>query len=212
MKRQGVTLTLVAVLCAACSLTPTPRAPIASYDLGQDESRESAPATRLAAVFVVHEPSGPLHLVGHDMLYRLLFDEPARLRRFANSQWALSPLQMIGERVRGRLAFAAEHGGAVPDYGIAADFWVRLTVEEFCQVFDAPGSSRGMVRLRVVLLRGRSRSFVAQETFGAQEPAPSADARGGAQALGRAADAAVGAAVSWIVAQSGAAGKAAGTP
>jgi cholesterol transport system auxiliary component len=187
------------LVVAGCSLRPSPRPPLAQYDLGPGVSVAEGEGPRLPVVFVVHEATGPQYLVGNDMNYRLLYDGPHRLRRYANSQWAVSPLFLVGERLRGALAADVAHGGAVPDYGLPADYWVRPSVEDLCQVFDSPTQSRGVVRLRVALLRGRSRSFVGQETFSSEVPAATADARGGVSALDAALAQTVSAAASWIV-------------
>jgi cholesterol transport system auxiliary component len=191
---------LLTLLVAACSLRPAPRAPVGHYDLGPPAfATQGAPSqTPLRAVFVVPEPSGPIWLDGGDMTYRLAYDEPWRIRRYANSQWAVSPLSLLGERLRASLALRAERGGAVPDLGLSADYSTRVIVDELCQVFDSTSSSRGVVRFRVVLTRNRGNVFLAQRSFEAEAPAPSADARGGVEALRLAVDASVAQAAAWL--------------
>jgi len=155
-EQRLVVMTVGALALAACSLGPGPRAPLARYDLGAAPAGPAREAVRLPFLFIVHEASGPLWLDSGDMIYRLAYDEPERLRRYANSQWAVSPLTLVGERLRARLAARSERGGGLPDLGIPADYWVRVAVEEFGQVFDGPGVSRGVVRLRIVLVRARA--------------------------------------------------------
>ena len=188
---------LLAVL-GACSLGPAPRAPLALYDLGARADRGVESAERMPFVFVVHEPTGPPWLDGGDILYRLAYNEPLRLRRYANSQWAVSPLTVVGDRLRAERGTRCAHAGAVPDVGIPADYWVRVAVEEFGQVFDSPATSRGVVRLRLVLVKGRGHAFVAQREFVAQTDAPSPDARGAVAALASALDESAAQAVAWI--------------
>jgi len=184
---------------AGCSLRPAPRAPIATWDLiGHLPAPRPAVAEPLPVVFVVHEPAGPLWLDSGSMHYRLGYEDPARLRRFANSQWAVSPLKLLGQRLRAALALSAAGGGAVPDLGIPADYSLRVVVEDFGQVFDSPSSSRGVVRFRVVLVRERKHVFVGQRRFEAVVEAPTADARGGVAALGRATAQSVDEAVAWV--------------
>ena len=84
-------------------------------------------------------------------------------------------------------ATIARTEGRVPDT-------LRVSLEEFSQYFESPTSSVGLVRLRATLIRsapGGDR-VLAQRTFTAQRPAPSADAPGGVKALAAASDAVVG--------------------
>jgi cholesterol transport system auxiliary component len=189
---------VVALVTAACSLGPAPRAPLARYDLGPVLAGPAFDGPRLPYVFIVHEASGPLWLDSGDMIYRLSYDEPGRLRRYANSQWVVSPLTLTAERLRARLAARSERGGGLPDLGIPADYWVRVAVEDFGQVFDAPRTSRGVVRLRVVLVRARGHLFIAQQDFAGSVAAATPDARGGVVALSAALEECVAAAVDWI--------------
>jgi cholesterol transport system auxiliary component len=67
---------------------------------------------------------------------------------------------------------------------------VRIELEEFSQLFDAPQTSAGLVRVRATVLQtgpaGARTS--AQQTFIARRPSSSADASGGVKALTQAAD------------------------
>jgi cholesterol transport system auxiliary component len=191
-------LTGLSALLGACSLGPAPRAPLALYDLGAPAALSGEPAERLPFVFVVHEATGPVWLAGGDVVYRLAYDEPQRLRRYANSQWAVSPLTLVGERLRAELGARCARAAAVPDLGIPADYWVRVAVEEFGQVFDSPSTSRGVVRLRLALVKGRGHAFVAQKEFLAQIDAPTPDARGAVAALARAVEDCAHQAVAWV--------------
>jgi cholesterol transport system auxiliary component len=200
MKRR-IGLALAAVLVSGCSLNLSPRLNVAYYDLGYERSPQEPSAPLLPFVLVVHEPAAPTWLDNRNMHYRQAYLDAAEVRHYANSQWILTPAQMIGQRLRARLAATSDRGGALPDYGIEADYWIRPTLDEFVQVFDSPSASKGAVQLRVVLLKGRRRSFVAQETFRVEIPAPTADARGGVTALEQASQTAVAAATRWVTAQ-----------
>jgi cholesterol transport system auxiliary component len=194
--RDSCVVVLVA-LTAACALGPAPRAPIGRYDLGP--APEAGPEReRMPFVFVVHEPNGPPWLDSGDMIYRLAYDEPERLRRYANSQWAVSPLSLVAERMRKALGARSERGAALPDIGIPADYWVRLTVEDFGQVFDTPSAAQGVVGLRATLTKGRAHAFVAQKSFLAKAASATPDARGGVVALRQALDDGVAEVVAWI--------------
>jgi len=187
---------LAALTLAGCSLKPAPRAPLSYHDLGPASVPAEAPL--IDAVIIVHDPAGPLWLDSGNMHYRLAYDDPSRVRRFANSQWVASPLQMIGERLRAALAARAARGGALPDVGVPGDYWVRSSVEEFCQIFDERAKSRAVLRLRVALVRTRGHALVEQRLFVADVPAPTPDAHGGVVALAQALDQASAAVAAWV--------------
>ncbi len=194
-------LALLVTSLWGCSLYISPKTTLAHYDLDLEEPLPATGAPLLPFVLVVHDPAAPAWLDSRNMHYRLAHLDNAEVRHYSNSQWILTPAQMVGQRLRARLAAASAHGGALPDYGIEADYWVRPTLDEFTQIFESPTQSKGVVQLRVVLLEGRRRTFVAQETFRAEEPAPSPDARGAVTALGRASQQAITAAARWIATQ-----------
>jgi ABC-type uncharacterized transport system auxiliary subunit len=68
---------------------------------------------------------------------------------------------------------------------------------EFEQVFDQPGRSRGVLRLRATL---EGKGIWAQRTFVIEKPAPTADAAGGVTALSQCADELVALIGEWAVA------------
>jgi hypothetical protein len=67
---------------------------------------------------------------------------------------------------------------------------LRLELEEFSQLFDAPDTSNGVLRLRATLSqRGASgEALLAQRSFIARQSASTADASGGVRALTAATD------------------------
>ena len=77
---------------------------------------------------------------------------------------------------------------------------LQLELEEFSQLFDSPGSSVGLIRLRATLIENTpsGEKLLAQRNLTVQRPAPSADAAGGVRALTAATDAAIEELVSWL--------------
>ena len=75
---------------------------------------------------------------------------------------------------------------------------LRVELVDFSQVFDQPGASRGVVRLRATVFK--SRAVVDQRVGQADAPAPSADAAGGVAALTQASDRAIGEVLDWVAA------------
>jgi cholesterol transport system auxiliary component len=77
---------------------------------------------------------------------------------------------------------------------------LRLELEEFSQLFEQPGSSDGVVRLRATLSQNsvKGEALVAQRSVLVRRPAASADAAGGVRALTMAVDAALQELDAWV--------------
>jgi cholesterol transport system auxiliary component len=78
---------------------------------------------------------------------------------------------------------------------------LRLELEEFSQLFDAPDASSGVLRLRATLSRrgASGEALLAQRSFIARQSAPTADASGGVRALTAATDQVVNDIEAWLV-------------
>ena len=124
----------------------------------------------------------PAAVDGTAVLFRLGYADVQQLRPYAQARWSMPPAQLVRQRLRDQLS--QQRVVLNPAEGPAA-LILRLELEEFTQVFEAPDRSVGLVRLRATLLEtanGRER-LVAQRRFTVQRPAPSADAAGGVRAL-----------------------------
>ena len=136
--------------------------------------------------------------LGSDALqYRLRYADDQQVHVYAGSRWTEPPPQLLTARLReqiarqGRVLDSSDGGPSVPV--------LKVELEEFSQVFDKAGESRGVVRMRATLLHGSA--LIAQQSFAATSPAASADAAGGAHALSLASDAAIGQLLAWLAAQ-----------
>lgn len=162
-------------LLAGCSSLPTAGPQAALYDFGIDAPSAEAAASQLRLVRV----DAAAGLAGSEMRYRLAYQNPARVFFYTESHWVAPPAKLLARHFQQRLA-----------HGNSAQCALSITVETFEQVFDAPDSSRGVVRLNARLSMGdgrQARAHLLQVT--AEHAAPSADARGGVAALIAAADA-----------------------
>jgi cholesterol transport system auxiliary component len=196
---RPLSLAGLAILAAGCAIVRPPVRPaIAYYDFGPAPDEEGAGDPRIPASLAVPEIQAPTWLDGRAMHYRLAYDEPARLRSYANSRWAASPVGLLGDVVRGRLARATTEGADVGRRRGSAQYLLRLEVEELGQVFESPSSSRAVVRLRAILLKRADRSVAGHHVFAASQPAPTADASGGVQALAAASRRIAGELVAWV--------------
>jgi cholesterol transport system auxiliary component len=104
----------------------------------------------------------------------------------------------MGTLLRNRLSEATERGAAIRDYGLDSDYWVRVELEEFNQVFDTEQTGRALVRLRLALNDRRSRKLLAQRTFAAEAACPSPNAQGAVAGLRVASERVVADVVDWI--------------
>jgi cholesterol transport system auxiliary component len=129
------------------------------------------------------------------VMYRLAYADAQQLQPYALARWSLLPSQLVGQRLRQRLA----ERRAVLDVDDSASLQrvdgklphiLRLQLEEFSQIFDSPSQSSGVVRLRATLVENTPEGdrLIAQRLVLARQPAPTADAAGGAKALVAATD------------------------
>ncbi len=188
---------LVAAAAGGCALGPSPRPPSALHDFGL-LPEPAAPKVRLRALLAVPDPGAPGWLDTTAMIYRFAYADGGRPRLYNQSRWAAPPAELIGAHLRSRLARMVEPGLASSRDGVAGEYVVRIELEEFSQVFDAPSVSRGVLRARVTLIGGARRTTLAQRTFAFERPAPSADAAGGAAALAAAGNDLVDGVVEWL--------------
>lgn len=196
---------LLATVLGGCALPERPaRATV--YDFGPGPVATPA-STRLAPLPPVAladvEAAGALD--GTPVLYRLGYADAFQLHPYAQARWSMTPAQLVRQRLREglgvrRAVLTAEEGAAVPQADGTRARVLRVTLEEFSQLFESPASSVGLVRLRATLLDGSAggERLLAQRSVIAQRPAASGDAPGGVRALAAATDAAVAELVQWL--------------
>lgn len=181
-----------ALALAACvnGLPPKP----AEYDFGPGAATREEPP-RLRREITVARVTAPAWLDSPALIYRLAYRDASQPRSYAESRWVAPPAELLTAQLRQRLAATTRRGVLAPADGVRTAVTLRVELLEFSQIFDAPDRSRALVRLRVALV-GEGR-LVAQTSFSADQPAPSANAAGGARALTLAADAAIDRLISW---------------
>jgi cholesterol transport system auxiliary component len=183
--------------CSGCSIAPSSSSPeVTQYDFGPVDPKGPSPGLKQA--LLVYDVSAPGWLDSPLIYYRLAYQDAARPQAYADSRWVGSPAELITGRVRGRLAASGKGGVVHPADGTRASYALRVELDEFIQVFDAPGQSKAVVRLRASVL-GRN-ALVAQKSFSAERRAATPDAEGGARALIAASDEVLDQLVSWTIA------------
>jgi cholesterol transport system auxiliary component len=185
-----------AAILAGCASSKGPGQ--TSYDfgpLGAPASSQAAPAAGAFPALVVADVTGPAMLDNQRMFYRLMYADAQQSRPYAYNQWSATPLQLLSQRLKARIAqggvkvlSTSDASGGVP--------LLRLEADEFSQNFDGVAQSSATIALRASVFR--SHQLVDQRTFTRTLPAPTADAPGGARALAAASDAVAADILAWL--------------
>ncbi|MEO5670528.1 MAG: ABC-type transport auxiliary lipoprotein family protein, partial [Ramlibacter sp.] len=176
-----------------CSALPDKPTRSTLYDFGPGAKAAQATGQQPPLVLADIESVGVLD--GTAMMYRLGYSDAQQLRPYSLARWSAPPPQLVRQRLRQQLsrdrvvldladsAGLARSGGAVPRV-------LRLDLEEFSHLFESTTESAGLVRLRATLMENTiaGERLLAQRSFVARRPAPTADAPGGARALAAATD------------------------
>ena len=200
----------LALLLAGCA-SQRPAETYKVYDFGPAPLQVPAAATGRLAPLVLFDAQATPSLEGNAVLYRLAYADAQQLKPYALARWSMPPAQLISQRLRQHLGLqravvapgellpasaprfvaSAAVPASAPSPSLAAPLLnLRLVLEEFSQVFEAPADSHGLLRLRATLTQRASGSeiLLAQRSFVVQQPAPSPDAVGAVRALTAASD------------------------
>ena len=190
-------MAMLLVILTACTALPDKPARPTVYDFGPPPAATQARADG-GVTLQLNELQAPSALDGTAMLYRLLYADPTQLRSYAQARWSMPPAQLLRQRLRAGLA---QGFSVVLPEQARAERQLRIELEEFSQVFDAPDRSSALLRLHatLVLVRPGSELLLAQRSFTVSQAAPSADAPGGVRALAAAADALVQQLQPWLL-------------
>ncbi|HEY7987135.1 MAG TPA: hypothetical protein VIE17_09465 [Methylophilaceae bacterium] len=180
--KQCVLLLLWLALLSACSGLPKQGPQPALYDFGIATANQEAIAVKLG-----HIEASP-GVDGHEMRYRLAYQNPTRVFAFNESRWSMLPADLIAQRIQNRWAPSSD-----------AKCNLNITLDTFDQVFDGPSTSRGLIQLHAELVNGNSHNSPRVSTvIKAEKPSPSADAKGGVVALTEASDEAIAELKAWV--------------
>lgn len=169
MTGRWIVLLVAACTLAGCAFKPASEEP-ARFGLPDP----SVGGNRfLRAVTVL----GPSWLAGPDMVYRLAYQDGERRRVFALSRWHAPPMEML-ERYLAR---------SLTGQGAAGSCRLRVDVDQFHQEFERPDASQAVIEVRLTLLGKSGASLLGRHSLRVTHPSTTADAGGGAAALGLAA-------------------------
>lgn len=162
----------VAFLLAACAGGGTKAPDIARYDLGISPLAGGVHALTVRTV----EFGVPSWLATPAMQYRLAYADMGRRESYAASRWAAPPAELLEVALRRRLVSGSGEAGN-------SGCRLRLELDEFVQVFDAPKASRAVLDGRILLLVPRGDQILARRNLNLSRTAVTADAPGGVAAF-----------------------------
>lgn len=212
-KRVFCAISVLAVV-TGCSVIDKPtRATM--YDFGPGDLTSQLATLPPAAVAAPAPPLSPLAIAdiataggaleNQAVLYRLGYVDDQQLRPYSQARWTMPPAQLLRQRMRERLSqqrvvLTAREGVALNRSQNNTLPLLRLELEEFSQLFSAPDTSVGLIRLHATLvdITPSGERLVAQRNLSVQRPATSADAAGGVRALTLATDAAIDEVDQWL--------------
>jgi cholesterol transport system auxiliary component len=190
---------------SACSvLQAPPRALV--YDFGPVAAVAAKPSA-VRAVVVLPEVEAIAALDSTALLYRLNYSDAQQLRPYAQARWSMTPAQLLRQRLRESLGRERVVVGVNEGVLAGRDAWsLRLSLEEFSQVFESADQSQALVRVRATLSHpaGGGERLQAQRSFVGQKSSGTADAAGGVRALAQATDAVIAEIQTWLDEEAGA--------
>ncbi len=206
--RFGLIL-LTTLMLGACSALPDKPIRSAMYDFGPGPvtSQTAARSPSLAPLALADISTHGGVLDNQAVLYRLAYANAQQLRPYAQARWSMPPAQLVRQRLRETLSRSrpvlnagegpalnrGTNQGALPRV-------LQLELEEFSHLFESPGSSVGLIRMRATLVESTptGEKLLAQRNIAVSRPAPSGDAVGGVTALTAATDAAIEEIGTWL--------------
>ena len=172
------------------------------YDFGASDHAVAAtgavPPVQTMPAIVVTDVTGNAVFDNERMFYRLNYADPLQARAYANSRWSSTPLQMLTQRFKSRLAQAGVKVLSATDASAGVPL-LRVDLDDFTHIFDSATSSYGQLVLRASLFQGHS--LIDQRTFRRRIDAGSVDAGGGARALAQATDVVAADIIGWLATQ-----------
>ncbi|MGH8282516.1 MAG: ABC-type transport auxiliary lipoprotein family protein [Gammaproteobacteria bacterium] len=148
------------LLLAGCSILPQQSSPPALHDFGPPAN--TAPNSTQAKGLVDEAVTSAAWLTDTAIYYRLLYDDPTRLRAYADNRWIAPPAELL----QTRLQMVFNHAGAntEPPSGTAR-YRLHLELLDFEQVFDTPQSAHVSVHVEARLQDLVSGVTIAQHSF-----------------------------------------------
>ena len=155
----------------------------------------AAPAGAGIGAVVITDVTGSAALDSERMYYRLNYSDPLQFRPYTQSHWSATPLQLITQRLKMRIAQSGAKALNATDAAAGVPI-LRVEVDDFSHNFSSATQSEGQVVIRASLFT--EHKLIDQKTFVRNTSASSANAAGGAQALAASTDAIAADMVAWL--------------
>lgn len=162
---------LVSVVLCGCAANPGASSLQAVYDFGLPEKPLAIQGSLRDQLQL--EVKAPSWFDALSVDYRLAYDDPLKLREYAQSRWVGAPTHLLKRQWQQLLGV-----GSVS----AAECTLRVELQEFSQVFSTPSQSQGVL-LANVTISSRSGNTLAHRFVSAETAASAPDAQGGVKAL-----------------------------
>lgn len=189
---------LILLMVNSCSILPKDGAAIVTYDFGLPHENAPDQTAHIAGQWEVSPVTAPSWLDSPAILYRLAYHNAARLDPYADSRWAAPPAALITLRLRQALSTTGDTPNVNPAQQNGAPNRLRVDLEEFSQVFDAPQSSRVLLRAHVSLTQKNEQIPLRERTFTLERQAQTPDAAGATSALRQTSDEFIDAVLNWL--------------
>jgi len=177
VSRLAVLAILVTPLLVACGGGSGLKAEVAYFDLGSIVAGNSPATPRAPHTLVLRgvDVVAPSWLATSAMQYRLAYTGGARRQSYGESRWVAPPAELLENILRRR----TETDASASISGCR----LRVDLDEFIQVFDAPNQSRSLIEARLSLLGARGDSSLGRRVLSLSKAAQSPDALGGVAAF-----------------------------
>jgi cholesterol transport system auxiliary component len=179
-----------ALILAGCASGPPAAVSNIRYDLGAPLG--AADAMNMPAVKVL-SVSASRDLDSDAFVYRLQYADAQRTGNYSNAHWTMPPAQLLTRRLRDAMS---AHGTVLTGAEAVKAPVLQVELNDFEQIFDAPGESHGVVAVRATLTQ--QGKIIGQRTFVSRAPSSTADAAGGARALSAASDELIAQMTAWL--------------
>lgn len=167
-------------------------APVPPLAIGAGMSDDISPAT---GPLTVADVTSAAWLDSQSMQYRLSYTNDQQPQPYATSRWSMPPPQLLGQRIKSRLAQSGRVVLSGADGAINIPM-LRLEMEDFSQRFASQTESTVKVAVRASVFNGRL--LTAQKHFEREQLAPTPDAAGGASGLASATDGLIADIAAWL--------------
>ncbi|MGI9334068.1 MAG: ABC-type transport auxiliary lipoprotein family protein [Gammaproteobacteria bacterium] len=201
MRRWWLLPCLASLTLSGCTALPKPPSEqiveyhgFDSLDRQWAQSNGTVESTHGPVVFV----SSPLAAVAYESPRMAYTHGEREIRYYGRSEWLGPPARLLEpplvRALEGTGAFRAVTTGT---NGLLADLRVDIELYELLQHFGET-ASEGRVALRVQIIDLAGERLLATRTFAGRAPAPSGDAKGGAEAIALAMDEALAAVAKFV--------------